>query len=329
MVMKRVLVTYTPADDERAVFTENLKELARVDFLSGKPESERNKLLSSAEIIVAQSFSQKEVDPVEVRHLKNLRFIQLVFAGADSVPYDHIPDNIPIASNPGAFAQSLAEHVLALTLALAKNLFPKHTLLAEGRFDRSDLNKAVKGAVCGIIGFGGNGKEIAKLMRAVGMKVYAVNRSGQTNVDVDFIGTPQDLEKVLAESDVVVLATPLTRETRNLVGSGELEQMKADAILINVARGDVVDQGALYEHLKAHPQFQAGIDTWWSEPDSHGEFRIEYPFFELPNLIGSPHNADDVPGQMRKATEMAVENVKKFILEKDMKGVIDRGDYLF
>ena len=327
--MKRVLVTYTPADDERFVFTDTLKELARVDFLPGKPENERHQLLSCAEIVVSQSFSINEVDSVEVRQLKNLRFIQLVFAGADSVPYGHIPENIPIASNPGAFAQPLAEHVLALTLALAKNLLPKHSLLAQGRFDRSGLNKAVKGAVCGIIGFGGNGKEIAKLMRGVGMRVYAVNRSGQTDADVDFIGTPQDLAKVLSESHVVVLVTPLTRVTRNLIGSIELEQMKADAILINAARGDVVDQGALYEHLKAHPQFQAGIDTWWSEPDHQGEFRIEYPFFELPNLIGSPHNADDVPGQMLKATERAVENVKKFILRKDMMGLIDRRDYLF
>jgi len=329
MVMKRVVVTYPPADDENAVFTKNLKDLAQVDFLQGKAESERNELLSCAEIMVAQNFSYKEVDPVEVRLLNNLRFIQLVFAGADNVPYAHIPDYVSIASNPGAFAQPLAEHVLALTLALAKNLLPKHSLLAEGRFDRSGLNKAVKGAVCGIIGFGGNGKEIAKLMRAVGMRVYAVNRSGQTDADVDFIGTPQDLEKVLTESDVVVLVTPLTRETHNLIGSGELALMKTDAILVNAARGDVINQKALYKHLKTHPQFQTGIDTWWSEPDSHGEFRIEYPFFELPNLIGSPHNADDVSGQMHQATEMAVENVKNVILGKDIRGLIDRKDYLF
>ena len=97
--MKRVLVTYIPADDERSIFTASLKELARVDFLSGKPGKERNQLLACAEIIVAQSLSINEVGPLEVRHLKNLRFIQLVFAGADNVPYDHIPDKIPIASN--------------------------------------------------------------------------------------------------------------------------------------------------------------------------------------------------------------------------------------
>lgn len=326
--MKRVAVTYAPAGDERKVLIDDLNEFALVDFLAGKPKNERRRLLSDAEIIIAQGFSINEVDPGEVRYLKNLNFIQLVFAGADSVPYKHIPENIPIASNPGAFAQPLAEHVLALTLALAKKLLPKHDMLAAGKFDRSDLNKALKGAVCGIVGFGGNGREIAWLMRAVGMRIYAVNRSGQTDVEVAFIGGPKDLEKVLAESDVLVLATPLTRETRNLIGSKELEQMKTDAILINVARGNVIDQGALYAHLKAHPRFQAGIDTWWSEPHSHGEFRIEYPFFELPNLIGSPHNADDVPGQMYKATQMAAENVKKFILGEDVKGLVDRHDYL-
>jgi phosphoglycerate dehydrogenase-like enzyme len=159
-------------------------------------------------------------------------------------------------------------------------------------------------------------------MRAVGMQVYGVNRSGQTDVAVDYIGSTAGIEKVLAESDVVVLTVPLNRHTRNLIGLSELKLMKSDAILVNVARGDIVDQKALYEHMTANPGFRAGIDTWWSEPASHGAFRLEYPFFDLPNFLGSPHNADIVPQAMLTATRQALNNLKNYLQGHKVKGIL-------
>jgi len=103
--------------------------------------------------------------------------------------------------------------------------------------------------------------------------------------------------------------------------------MKEDAILINVGRGDVINQKALYDHLKSHPNFRAGIDTWWSEPAGRGELELDFPFFELPNIIGSPHCADHVPQSMPGATRKALENVKRFLLGNNIRGVLDRNDY--
>jgi phosphoglycerate dehydrogenase-like enzyme len=233
-----------------------------------------------------------------------------------------------LASNVGAFAGPIAEHVMALTLALAKNLFPKYKMLCDGRFDRSGYNRKLREGICGIIGLGGNGREIAGIMQAVGMNVYGINRSGKTESPVDFVGDARDMKKVLQAADVVVVTTPLTRETRNLLGKKELDWMKSDAILINVGRGDVINQQALYEHLASNPDFRAGIDTWWSEPGSGEDFILEYPFCQLSNFIGSPHNADHVPGAMPHATKLALENVKKFLLGEDIRGVLNRDDYL-
>ena len=160
------------------------------------------------------------------------------------------------------------------------------------------------------------------------MKVFGINRSGKTDAPVDFMGNVTDMKKVLQAADVIVVTTPLTRETRNLLGKKELDWMKSDAILINVGRGDVIDQQALYEHLASNPDFRAGIDTWWSEPSSGEDFILEYPFCKLPNFIGSPHNADHVPGSMPHATRLALENVKHFLLGEDIPGVLDRNDYL-
>jgi len=325
---KNILVTYAPGEEERDIYREVLEDIADVQYLADKTGNERIELLNRAEVLIALSFSQNEIDPAEISRLENMRFVQLIYAGADNIPFAHIPEDTVVASNVGAFAEPIAEHVLALTLALAKNLFPKYKLLCDGRFDRSGFNRKLKDGICGIIGFGGNGRKISMIMRAVGMKVYGINRSGKTGAPVDFMGKVTDMKKVLQVADVVVVTTPLTRETRNLMGKKELDWMKPDAILINVGRGDVINQQALYEHLESNPDFRAGIDTWWSEPVSHQDFTLEYPFCKLPNFIGSPHNADHVPGSIPHATRMALGNVKDFLLGKAIRGVLDRNDYL-
>jgi phosphoglycerate dehydrogenase-like enzyme len=324
----KIIVTYEPDAEEREIYGNLLEDLSQVHYLKDAPKSNRSQLLNAADIVIALSFSPKEIDPAEISLLQNARFIQLIYAGADNIPFEFIPEDIILASNVGAFAGPIAEHVLALTLALAKKIVPKNKQLQEGQFDRSGFNQEIRGGVCGIIGFGGNGKEIAKIMQAMGMQIYGINRSGKTDLPVDFIGTAEDLRKVLKYSDVVVATTPLTRETRDLIAEKELGWMKKDAILINVGRGDVINQKALYEHLKANPDFRAGIDTWWSEPVGQEAFNLAYPFFDLSNIIGSPHIADHVPGSIPNATRRALENVKNYLMGNEMRGVLRREDYL-
>ena len=314
-----ILVTYEPAAEEVDIFQEALTGMAQVCFLRQESGSSRSRLLANADIIVALSFSPNEILPAEIPLLQNTRFIQLIYAGADKIPFAQIPAGITMASNAGAFAEPIAEHVLGMTLALAKNLVFRNKQLSAGSFDRTGFNREIRGGVCGIIGFGGNGCAIAGKMRAMG---------GRTDASIDFIGTVADLRVVLEASDVLVLAAPLTRATRNMIGKKELNRMKPDAVLINVGRGNVVDQKALYEHLKNHPEFKAGIDTWWSEPAEAGPFKLEYPFFDLPNIIGSPHCADHVPGAMPHATRVALQNVKRFLQGRDLRGVLNREDYL-
>lgn len=323
-----VAVTYPLSAEERAILERALKDVARVSYLRSSSPQARLRTLEEAEVLVSLSFSRKEVTLEQIDRLHRLRLIQLVFSGADNVPFQRLPQGVLVASNAGAFAEPLAEHVLAMVLALAKRLHEKHDQLRRGVFDRSGESVFLRGKVCGIIGLGGNGRAVAGLMRCLGMRIYAVNRTGRTEEPVDFIGTPGDLRRVLSESDVVVLTVPLTRQTRGLVGSRELGWMKEDAILVNVARGAVIDPEALYGHLRIHPRFRVGIDTWWAEPEHHGEFRLDYPLLELPNVLGTPHIADEVPGMRLRALEKALQNVKAFLSDQSLRGILRREDYV-
>jgi phosphoglycerate dehydrogenase-like enzyme len=146
------------------------------------------------------------------------------------------------------------------------------------------------------------------------MQIHAINRRGISDEPTDWIATPARLGEMLRAADVFVISAALTTETDGLIGARELSLMKEDAIFINVARGEIVDEAALYAHLVAHPRFSAGIDAWWVEPVRHGSFAMGHPFLELPNVIGSPHNSAGGGAWRDEYLRRAVRNCRRAIL---------------
>src|SRR5437764_15133711 len=242
-------------------------------FLDEIPSAQREQTFERADVLLSWNFP-REILPHEYPRLQHVKFIQLISAGADHMPFAELPSHIIVASNPGGYATPMAEQVIAMTLALAKRLLIEHQKLRNGEFDQFTPNRMLSGTTAGILGFGGIGRATARLMRAFGMHIYALNQSGTSPEPTDFMGTLQDLAHVLWESDVVVISLPRTKATRGLIGEEELAWMKPNAILVNVARGAIIDEEALYHHVKSHPSFLAGIDAWWTEPFLHGSFRM-------------------------------------------------------
>jgi glycerate dehydrogenase len=181
---KKVVATYMVEEEARRLFQESLGSVARVIYLEGVSKRKRSNTLEEADVVVSLSFSPTEIAHDEIPLLKKTELIQLVFSGADNVPFCLIPEGTIVASNPGAFAEPFAEHVLGLVLSLAKNLHVKHERLAKGIFDQRGFNTLLRGGICGVIGLGGNGSAVARIMRGIGMKVYATNRSGKTDEPV-------------------------------------------------------------------------------------------------------------------------------------------------
>jgi phosphoglycerate dehydrogenase-like enzyme len=322
-----VVVTYDASDEIRRAIAGTLAPAAQVVFLTDLSAEARGPALEVADAMLAWNPSV-ELEPEELSLLRRVGLIQLLSAGAEHVPFDLLPAGVPVASNVGAYAGPMAEHVLAMALALAKRLPQQHAKLARGEFDQATLAKAIRGSVVGIVGLGGIGNACADLFEALGARIHAVNRSGRTDRSVEFAGTLEDLDRVLAAADVLVISIPLTRATRGLIGRRELELMKPDAILVNVARGAILDEEALYEHLRAHPEFSAGIEAWWDEPHEGEPFRTAFPFFDLPNLLGSPHNSALTPGSIVDANRAAAANVARRLHGEAVRGLVRIEDYV-
>jgi len=328
MATERLVAVSYPADAEFArINADVLADDADVVYTYDLDDARRAHMLGRADALVSWDLSA-EIPAGALHAPAPLGFVQLLSAGVDTVDFSALPDRLTVASNAGAYAGAVAEHALALTLSLAKRLPQRHAALVAGRFDKWTPSLTLNGAICGIVGFGGIGIATARLLKAFGARIYALNRSGVTAEPAEFIGTLADLDRVLAAADVVVISLPLTLATRGLIGARELTLMKPGAIMVNVARGPIIDQRSLYEHLRTHPEFSAGLDTWWNEPAGDAPFRPDYPFLDLPNVLGSPHNSSIVPGTMLSAARLAAENTRRYLRGEAVTGVVRRSDYV-
>jgi phosphoglycerate dehydrogenase-like enzyme len=290
-----LVVTRALSGKSRAIVAEELQGAAEAIYLPDLAEDGRAQALARAGVLLAFNTAD-ELRPSELPLLKGARLIQFTSAGIDWIPLNDLPPGVPIASNAGASAEPMAEHVLAMALAAAKRLFVEHEKLQRGEFNQFTPNRMLLHGACGILGFGGVGKATARLARAFGMRVFAINKSGESDDESlrgsgGWIGTLRRLDEMLAAADVFVVSIALTPKTVGILGARELARMKEEAILVNVSRGEIIDEKALYEHCRAHPRFTAGIDAWWVEPVRHRRFAMGYPFLDLPNVIGSPHNS--------------------------------------
>jgi phosphoglycerate dehydrogenase-like enzyme len=308
--MNTLVVVYELEGNGRKIVADALGDAAEAVYLPDLDDAGRADALRKADAVLART--TRELRQGEIALLANARLVQFINAGIDFVPLAEMPAGVPVATNGGAYAGPMAEHALAMALAAAKRLLVEHAALGRGEFNQFARNRMLAGGVCGILGFGGIGIATARLARGIGMKVHAINRRGRSDEPVDWIGTPGQLDALLAASDVLVICTPLTPATLGMIGAPQLARMKEDAILVNVARGEIVDERALYERLVAYPKFSACIDAWWIEPIRHGTFRMDQPFMALPNVIGSPHNsASAISGTGVVGLQRAIANVRR------------------
>jgi len=325
--MVKVIVTFAADREAREAMERALGADARVVYLTDVSVSDRVKELTGAEAVLSWHVA-RELQTGEYNALAGVKVMQMLSAGVDHVPFSKLPPTLTVLGNSGAYAPPIAEHVVAMILAACKNLLAQHEKLKRGIFDQTTESRMLRGSTCVILGFGGIGKAASRLLRCLGVEIYAINSTGKTEEKVDFIGTLKDLEHVLRLADIVVIALPLTKSSRGLIGKRELGWMKDTAILVNVARGAIIDENALYQKLKSQPAFTAALEAWWFEPLISGEFHTNYPFLDLPNVIGCPHNSGIIPGAFAVGATNAAENLRRWLDHEPYVGTVKRSDYL-
>lgn len=246
-----------------------------------------------------------------------IKWVQLGSAGIDGV-FEHelIDDERVWTGAQGAFAQPVAEYIVASVFALLRE-FPR---LARETTWSAEVGRMLSDVTVGIVGGGGIGGHAAELLHSLGGNVVAISRSGHSVPGASWTGDSSSLDRLLQEADIVVLAVPLTQDTRGLIGAAELERLKPGASIVNVARGPVVDTDALVASIDSGALGGAILDVTDPEP-----LPDEHPLWRRANVIVTPHTASTDEMARRFMYQRVADNVARFSHGEQLLGQIDTG----
>lgn len=251
-----------------------------------------------------------------------VKWVHARSAGLDGVLFPELIENRAVLTNGrGVFSAPLGEFAIGAALFFAKDLRRMVRSQEAGVWDQFDVEE-LAGHTMGIVGYGDIGRAVACRARAFGMRIVALRRrptisSGDPLVDVSL--GPEGLPELLAQSDYIVAAAPLTPETRGLIGDSAFDRMKPGAVLINVGRGPVIDEAALVRALRARRIRGAALDVFETEPLPAG-----HPLYSLDNVLLSPHCADHTADWLERAMRFFLENFERFHEARALVNIVDK-----
>lgn len=306
------------------VSEEKVKELkeaapgARVDCAT-----ERAEVLER--IPAAEAYVPGPWDEEVFAAAKRLQWVHFRSAGVFRRMFPALVDSdVRVTNSAGVFAVPMAEHALALMLALSRGL--QHCARAGGDEAWARAGAAVRGnlrelngSTLGVLGYGGVGRAAAARARCLGMRVLAVRRHPAADDCAEAVWGPHRLHDLLAEADYLLVSCALTEKTRGMIGEREIGIMKPDAVLVNVARGAVVDEPALIQALRDGRLGAAGLDVTEVEP-----LPADSPLWEMQNVIVTPHVSGGSPETGRRLHELLVENVRRYAAGEPLRNRVDK-----
>lgn len=253
----------------------------------------------------------------DIAALPELQMIAVSATGANNVDLDACRARGIVVSNIRGYAvHTVPEHVLAMMLALTRNLFAWRETIQAGGWQRAEQFclfdhpiRDLHGATLGLIGSGSLGNGVARLAEAFGMRVLRAERKGEQVPRPGYVA----FEEVLAAADVLSIHCPLTEQTRHLIGEPELRAMKSSALLINTARGGIVDESALARALREGWIAGAGFDVLSGEPPGDDQPLLAPELLVLPNFLLTPHVAWSSRPAMQALADQLIDNIEAFV----------------
>jgi phosphoglycerate dehydrogenase-like enzyme len=267
----------------------------------------------------------------------HLKWVQLLSAGADHAIGALKSGRITMTTGSGIHATPIAEYTIASMLAYAHKFHLMVRAQLRHEWLRSGFPGTVeelRGKTLGIIGYGSIGRETARLARAFGMRVLALKRDPANRRDAGWcpagLGDPEGVipetffggeqrEEILRDSDYITVTLPLSEHTRKFIGAREIAAMKPGAFIVNIGRGEVIDEIALIDALKAGKIGGAGLDVFEKEP-----LPKESPLWDIENVILTPHMSGANRGYMDKACALFTDNLRRFTAGQPLLNVVDR-----
>ena len=250
------------------------------------------------------------------------KWIHSLWTGVDNVLCPEIlASPLPLTNGRGVFRRPLAEWTIGAMLYFAYRMRRMIRQQQAGVWE-AFTTEEIQGKTLGIVGYGGIGSTAAELARPFGMRIVALRRRPELFAQdplVDQSFAPRDVNQLMATSDYVLLAAPLTDETRGMIGAAQIAAMKPTGVLINVGRGAVVDEPALVEALESGKIRGAALDVFAVEPLPSG-----HPFYRMESVLLSPHTADHVQDFIHLAVESFLENLRRFQANEPLQNLVDK-----
>jgi len=239
----------------------------------------------------------------------NLKFIGRVGSGVDNIHMESAKaKNITVVNAPDGNSQAVAEHTIGLMIALLRHYPKAFTSMKEGMWLKKELTGSeLSGKTVGIVGFGHVGKRVEALVRAFGAKVLIFSKSSHTI----------SLAELFKQSDIITVHCSLTPQTKGMITRELIATMKPSAYLINTSRGEIVDEGALFDALKNHSIAGAALDVFWEEPlpmDSHWR--------QLPRVILTPHIGAATHEALEKASMTIAQDIARFVKGEKVENIV-------
>lgn len=307
--MTEVLIT-APCSDEIKLRLEKFKNSCVFLFKDRKND------IGSAEVVIGEPRTER------IREAKNLKFVQMTWAGADIYTRGGFPQGIKIANASGAFGPVIAEYVIGAILCVYRR-FPEYVENQKVCIWRdAGAERTIEGKTALILGTGDIGSNIAKRLSAFGTKNIGIRRTGAPAQYFDEMHTLSNIDALLPRADLVIGCLPNTKETGHILNYDRLCLMKSDALFINVGRGSLIDTDALIRALEERRIAGAILDVLENEP-----LAADSPLWKMPNVLITPHISGrgfgHDPATEKKVWDICLENLRRYLSGEDIINEID------
>ncbi len=306
---------------EKEIIDRLAKGFPDVTILTASTDEELRRTIPEVDILVTSNRVYVPEPAKIIRHgAKRLRWIQFTTSGIDKAVASGLPDGIPVTNAAGFHANKVAEHAMSLLLAVARRHMDALAARPKRAWVRDEISPIIltlEKATMVIIGMGSIGQSIARKAKAFDMRVIGISRSSDPIPNVDEIRPRARLVETMREADVVMMAATYDDSTHNILSAEAIAALKPNAVIVNTARGPLIDEPAMIAALQANKIYGAGLDVMQVEP-----LNPESPLWDMPNVVMTPHSAGSGGDKIDPIVNIIADNLKLFLAGKPLNKLV-------